>query len=356
MALTDCLTVRAGPGALRHLQQNGFRADEVRMLVGASGGAKWLVLAGLDKRIVSEIAPHFSTPVHLLGSSIGSWRFACYASADPLAALGRFAERYIHENYGEKPTANDISRIGEAMIRTILGEGGIDHVVDHPRYRLHVMAVRARHLLASESRPLLAAGLGVAMLANHVSRRTLGGFFERALVHDARAMPPAAKASDLPMQHVPLSKDNLVPAILASSAIPFVMRGVTALPGARPGLYRDGGIIDYHFDVPLSFDDGLTLYPHFYPHLTPGWFDKKRPGRKPRAKHLDKVLLISPSPQFVAELPGGRIPDRHDFVNLPNDERISRWNTVVSESERLGDAFMHAIEAQSLASLAQPLI
>lgn len=355
MALTDCLTVRAGPGAMQHLRERGFQAADVRMMVGASGGAKWLVLAGLDKRIVSEIAPHFSSPVHLLGSSIGSWRFACYASADPLAALDRFAERYIHENYGDKPTAGDISRIGEAMIRTILGDGGIEHVVSHQCYRPHIMAVRARHLLASESRLVLAAGLGVAMLANHVSRRTLGGFFERALIHDRRVLPPAAQARDLPLQKIPLSEDNLVPAILASSAIPFVMRGVSPLPGARPGLYRDGGIIDYHFDVPLSFDEGLTLYPHFYPHLTPGWFDKKRPRRKPRADYLNNVLLVSPSPQFVSNLPGGRIPDRHDFVNLDNVERLSRWNAVVRESERLGDALMDAIAHQTLATIAQPL-
>ncbi|MEL6869892.1 MAG: patatin-like phospholipase family protein [Pseudomonadota bacterium] len=356
MTVTDCLTVRAGPGALRHLRERGFQPQDVRMMVGASGGAKWLVLTGLDRMLLSEVVPHFTPPVHLLGSSIGSWRFACYASPQPLAAIERFADRYINENYGEKPTAADISRIGEHMVRYILGDGALAHIVNNPAYRLHIMAVRARHLLASESKLALATGLGAAMLANHVSRRALGGFFERTLVHDARALPPAASADDLPMQQVALSADNLIPAIMASSAIPFVMQGVSPLPGALPGTYRDGGIIDYHFDVPLSCDDGLTLYPHFYSHLTPGWFDKKRPRRTPRPEHLDRVLLISPSAQFVASLPGARIPDRHDFVNLDNAERIQRWERVVAESDRLGDALLHAITHQQLAQIAQPLV
>ena len=43
------LAVHAGPAALRLLRDEGLRASDVRMMVGASGGAKWLVLAGLDK-------------------------------------------------------------------------------------------------------------------------------------------------------------------------------------------------------------------------------------------------------------------------------------------------------------------
>ena len=41
------LALRAGPDALRHLRERGLGAGDVDVLPGASGGAKWLALAGL---------------------------------------------------------------------------------------------------------------------------------------------------------------------------------------------------------------------------------------------------------------------------------------------------------------------
>ena len=78
---------KAGPAAYRSLRQEGFDAGRIGSLVGASGGAKWLVLSQLDRVIVSRLLPKFDAPVYTLGSSIGAWRFACYARRDPLAAI-----------------------------------------------------------------------------------------------------------------------------------------------------------------------------------------------------------------------------------------------------------------------------
>ena len=187
-----------------------------------------------------------------------------------------------------------------------------------------------------------------------VSRKALGWFFSRALVHDPRDAPPFLDVDDLPIQRIALSADNVAPAIFASGSIPLVLNGVTPLPGAAPGVYRDGGITDYHFDVPLSTDRGITLYPHFYEHLTPGWFDKRKRGRRPRAQHLERVVLLSPSREFVASLPGGRIPDRHDFRTLDNETRLARWRSVVAESQRLGDELLSLCEAGRIAAVARP--
>ena len=352
---TDCLSVRAGPAALAHLREHGFRAADVRMMVGASGGAKWLVLAGLDKALMREVVPGFVGPVHLLGSSIGAWRFSCYAQQDRVAALSRFEYAYLNQTYSEKPTREEISRVSAAILEDVLGADGARQIVSSELFRLHIMAVRSRHLTAREHPLPLIAGLTAAMLANHVSRRALGAFFSRALVHDQRDAPPFLAVDDLPIERIPLSQDNVGPAVLASGAIPLVLNGVSPLPGARPGVYRDGGITDYHFDLPLSCDDGITLYPHFYEHLTPGWFDKRRRSRKPAPAHLERVLLIAPSRQFVAALPGGKIPDRQDFRNLSESERLANWRHVVAETDRLGDAFLELCERGLLADVAAPL-
>ena len=79
------------------------------------------------------------------------------------------------------------------------------------------------------------------------------------------------------------------------------------------------------------------LYPHFYPHVVPGWFDKSLSWRRAAATNFRRALLISPSPDFVASLPGGKIPDRRDFYTMPEAERMRRWQGVVDASEALGD-------------------
>lgn len=350
------LSIQAGPAALAHLRANGLQPRDIRMMVGASGGAKWLVLAGLDKALMRDVVPRFEGPVHLLGSSIGAWRFACYAQPNRLQALARFESAYLSQTYSAKPTRTEITDVSRRILGEILGADGAAEIVRSPLFRLHVMTVRARHLSASESTPVLAAGLTAAMLANQISRKALGGFFERALIHDPRTAPPFLDSDDLPMQRVALSRDNVAEAVLASGAIPLVLHGVRDLPGARAGVYRDGGITDYHFDLPLSCDDGITLYPHFYEHLTPGWFDKRRPSRRPQAAHLERVVLLAPSAEFVAALPGGKIPDRRDFRRMDSAKRLSAWRTVVAESERLGDALLSILERGDIAAHCRPLV
>ncbi|MEL6300985.1 MAG: patatin-like phospholipase family protein [Pseudomonadota bacterium] len=355
MSLTDnVLAVRAGPGALEHLENNGLQPEDIRIMVGASGGAKWLSLVGLDHAIIRSILPNLRPGVHLLGSSIGTWRFACYTQPDPLAALTRFERGYIEQTYSAKPDTDEITRVGRQMVSSMLGDGGIANAVNSERFHLHIMTAQAHGLTASERTVPLLLGLTAAMVANRVNRRHLRRFFTRALVSDPRADGPFHQASDFPMQRLDLAEDNLIDSILASSAIPLVLNGVRNLAGGNPGVYRDGGIIDYHFDLPVSHETGLTLYPHFYPELTPGWFDKGL-HRRPKREHVDRVVLVAPSAEFVAGLPGEKIPDRGDFKSMDASTRISVWNRVVAETQRLGDAFESLLQRQAFASVAEPL-
>lgn len=324
------------------------------MMVGASGGAKWLSLIGLDHALLRTIVPQFNDGVHLLGSSIGTWRFACYTQPDAKAALRRFERGYIEQTYSDNPDTDEITAVGRRMVAEMLGEGGIANAVQSDRFRLHIMTAKSHGLVASERKVPLLMGLTAAMLANRISRQWLGKFFTRALFSDPRDSAPFHAADDFPMQRVALTEDNLIDAILASSAIPLVLNGVRDLDGAEPGTYRDGGIIDYHFDVPVSFGDGITLYPHFYPHLTPGWFDKKL-ARRPRESHFDKVVVLAPSESFVAKLPGGKIPDRTDFTTMDPTIRIDVWRRAVAETERLGEAFETLLDNQAFAAVAEPL-
>ena len=92
--------------------------------MGASGGAKWLVLSHIDRVLSRHLLPELSAPVFLLGSSIGAWRFACYAQDDPEAAIGRFEALYVQQTYSEKPDSAEITRKSQAILDRLLGPAG----------------------------------------------------------------------------------------------------------------------------------------------------------------------------------------------------------------------------------------
>lgn len=324
-------------------------------MVGASGGAKWLVLSQLDRALVSHVVPKLQGPIHLLGSSIGAWRFSCYAQTDPLAAIDRFEAAYVHQTFSKKPDIDEISAKTREILREVLGDQGVEEILGHPVFRTHIMAVRSRHALASENRWLLGAGLLSAATMNLVSRRSLGLFFERALFFDERDKPPFYDVEGFPIQRTALSHENLADAIVATGSIPLVLTGVVDIQGASRGVYRDGGIIDYHHDLPHGDGERLTLYPHFYDRIVPGWFDKNLSWRKPNPEHVSNTILISPSAEFVSRLPNAKIPDRRDFISYSQDERIQIWQTCIAECEQMADDFLEMLESEQLAAHVRPL-
>ena len=349
------LSFKAGSGALKSIRTHGFDISSIGTIAGASGGAKWLVLSQLDRAILQNVVPRMQGPVHLIGSSIGSWRFACYAQQDPVAAIERFEKAYLEQTYSENPDIHEITAKSRKILALVFGKTGVREILDNPLFRTHVMTVRSRHVTASENRLVLAAGLLTAALLNAVSRKTLGWFFERALFHDKRDTPPFFDLTGFPLQQVELTADNLGDAVVATGAIPLVLSGVRDIAGAQTGVYRDGGVIDYHLDLPHSAHERMTLFPHFYDRIVPGWFDKKLKWRRPSAGNVDRTILISPSVEFVSRLPHAKIPDRSDFVNYTPDERVKAWRACVAACRELADEFNEVLEKDQLAARLQPL-
>ncbi|ADO68498.1 patatin-like phospholipase family protein [Stigmatella aurantiaca] len=353
--MPSSLTLRAGPGALRLLRERGLRAEDVDVLPGASGGPKWLVLAGLDRVLFGEfLRQPRSRPLHLIGSSIGSWRLACLAQKDPLAALERFSAAYLNQRYPPKPPPSLVSETSARILDALLGPNGAEDIVGHPWARLHVMTTLCRGPSASEQKGVLVAGLAVAALTNTLSRRTLALQMKRAVFHTAGDNSPFAGLRDLPTVHHPLTRENLRSALLASGSIPLVMSGVH-IPGAPEGTYRDGGVLDYHPNLHFGPGEGLVLYPHFYPHVIPGWFDKSLRWRWKASDHLQRALFLSPSETFISRLPHGKIPDREDFVRFGDAERIRAWNTVREASQQLGEELRELLATGRIVDQIQPL-
>ena len=344
---SNCVLL-AGAGAARRLRDEGLGQEQFSTLVGASGGPKWLVISQLDRVLMGEFFRDRVAPIATLGSSIGSFRNMCYAMDEPLGALERLEYGYINQSYESgKPTPAEITDAAEDILTRVLGEDGARQVAENPVWHSHFVTVRGRGPLASERRALLAPSLFASALANAVSRRSLSAFWDRVVFHSGTL--PGVQFSNLRTTNTPLTADNVRAAVLASGSIPLVMAGVPTPQGAPAGNYRDGGITDYHFDLRFQHPQGLALYPHFFPYMVPGWFDKSLTWRWVRGGAMQNTLLVAPAPGFVAGLPYGKIPDRNDFYKLSNDERLKYWNMVVDMSKRVAEDFFEIWQAGTIA-------
>jgi hypothetical protein len=336
-------TLRAGASAINIIRDEGLDPKRVRMIVGAAGGPKWLVIHGFDSIVFPSLFAIRERPLFLLGSSIGSWRFAALASKDPVTSINIFREAYCSQIYKTNPRPIDVTNEGWRILDLYLKSDEIPHILSHPFIRLTIMANRSLRPVASETRSLLMPGLGAMWLANLFSRGLCGCFFERTFFSDPRDIPPFANAGDFKLNNVKLTADNIRPAIMASGAIPLVMSAISDIPGAPSGNYRDSGMLDYHpaFDFGLK-DDELALYPHYSENIIPGWLDKTLAWRRATVGKLPNAVLVAPSRELISSLPFKKIPDRNDFVTMHgrDEERITYWNISIEMGRRLAEEFM----------------
>ena len=334
--MMQSIEIFAGQQAYRQVAEQGIQPSDIRAIIGASGGPKWFVLSHLDRYLVDNWLPAIPHQIELIGSSIGAWRMAAYASAAPLAALEQLEYQYLNQRYSAQPTHKEVSDSIHRLLDSFIQPTDLNR---HQLKKLHIVAARCKGLSQLEHRSLQALSFAAVALSNLVTRRALPLSFDRVVFQSPGARLPVAQWDQFHTEEVPLRADNYRDALLASGAIPVVIDGVRDPAGAPAGLYRDGGMVDYHFDLPIKPRQGLVLYPHFSPLLKPGWFDKPLPWRKVQASNYSHTLMICPSRAFVESLPYGKIPDRRDFERLDNDTRIRYWQTVVDRNQVIAEAF-----------------
>jgi hypothetical protein len=349
------LTLRAGKRALSRIQQQGLQPADVKILPGAAGGPKGLGIQGLDLALFGDWLAQAPQTRTLIGASIGSWRFASACLPDASAGIRRLGELYTDQCFAKNVSMAEVSRSCARLLDDLL-QGQDQALLDNPHYHLTIMVVKSQGVLQQDHGRALAMGLSSVIGNNLLGRSRLSRHFERILMHDQRALPPLKALQDFPSHFHTLNAGNLRQALLASGSIPWVMQAIRDIPGVGPGAYRDGGLLDYHLDLPYDCD-GVVLYPHFTDRVIPGWFDKGLPWRRGNLEQLQDVLLVAPSPAYLQRLPHGKLPDRRDFKRFLGDDpgRQRYWRQAMSESQRLGDEFLELAGSDRLAERLLPL-
>lgn len=345
------ITLRAGSLAKQHIQQEGLSAHQVDMIPGAAGGPKGIGLMGLDQAIFGDFLQRAKQRRFLIGSSVGAWRFAGILAQGEQLGPERLAELYINLPFHKKMTIAEIEKISREMLYSILDQHS-QKLVEHPEYHLTIIAAKAEHLFQSDQKLALYSSLLGIIGSNAISRNHLNKFMQRVICQPAQF--PQFKIQDDAFKtlYLNFNQHNVADWLMASGSIPAVTPAVKNIADAPQGAYRDGGLIDYHIDLPFE-SKGIVLYPHFADSIIPGWFDKMFKSRTANPANQARTLLISPSQDYLKSLPLGRLPDRKDFVmkGLDDQKRKQLWKQSVAESQRLGDEFLEMLDKQNFAEV-----
>ena len=356
------LTIAAGPAAFAHIHKNGLGPDDIAAIFGASGAAKWLAIAGLDQAVFEGFMATRTSPapVELFGTSVGAFKLAAASRKDPGKALAALAQSYILQSYAQDTHFATIDRETRKLLLAVSSEDlvGADEILANSKYHLHIGTVRCHGWLNASGKSGQALALARAGLAAIVSPDHLQGMAERVIFSDPRSSLDLVARDRYELRQERLTSDNFLKALRASGSIPVYMQPVL-FDDDPAHAYRDGGLLDYH-PIPSSFwprQDGLILYPHFYDHFKTRWFDKFYPWRKAAAHQLDPVVMVSPSRDYIAKLPDGKIPARQDFVKYRNNEveRFDKWHEVVRRSHDLGAQFLEACKSGDIARHVVPI-
>ncbi|PKG81742.1 hypothetical protein CXF85_17370 [Colwellia sp. 75C3] len=369
------LEIYSGKNALKTIQEQGFKQELFTNFLGASGGPKWFTLFGLDKYLFGDFFKNRTTELNLIGSSAGAFRAACLTQNNPVQAIEGLAYNYANTVYSTKPSAKEISEKAVGIVEQLFTGNGADEVINNKVFKAHFLVAKCNGLTAFDNKIMQGAGLINSILLNKLDRKLLSKQYQRYIFKHPASNLIINDPYNFNNVYQTLTADNIKSAVLASGSIPMVMSGVRDIHGAEKGTYRDGGIIDYHFDFSLSnngsdkrvfnkhslhehrnerdggeIENGLTLYPHFTSAPKAGWFDKTS-TRKVLASSYENTVLLAPSEKFIRSLPFNKIPDRTDFTELDSTTRIKYWEKVLEETDKLAECFHEFVVKQDLTKI-----
>jgi len=353
----DNIEVYAGENAKKHLLDSGLKSDDIKVMAGAAGGPKFLVLTGIDHFLFGHFFKGRKKPLHYLGSSIGSFRAAALGQKDPIKGIEKFTTTYyLEQKYSDNPDMKEVSREAWRITDAFLSDEDIDYLIEESFLRINFFSTRFTGLGSSDNKYLLGASLLGGITANKVSRSLLFKLCDPILFSTPGERAPfyetIVKNSKYRFE---LTRENFKKALNSSGAIPYAMEGIRNIPGTMKGTFRDGGVCHYHLDVDFGVKDGIVLFPHFFNTLTPGWLDKKIKSRKPKKENFSNTIMICPSQKFIDTLPDRQIPDRKDFFTYigRDDKRIKNWETIVKKSHILGEELAEAIASNKIKDIAK---
>lgn len=351
------LRIKAGKKAYEIIKDGGFSFDAVSAYYGAAVGPRWLIASGFDLTLLTQGLLGRTKAVNLIGSSAGAWRFAAWLQPQAADCYRKLIDVYINIDYTRKDTPATILKKFTQIMNEYIEDDALPFALVNKRYRLSVITARARGLVASEKILLQKSALAVCYILNFFSRNNLYAFADRVVFYNGSKPPAFCFQPEFRGRYVRINEVNFKYAVMASGAIPLVVAGVKNIFGAPRGVYRDGGLIDYHLSHQFAAkENDLVLFFHHQERIIPGWLDKNN-KRVPDDQTLSNVVMVFPSQSFIEKLPGEKVPDRDDVLTYIDNskQRIENWNKAVELSAPLGEDFVELAQSGKIRDVVERL-
>ena len=352
------IRIKAGKNIYKIIKDGGFNFDSVSTYFGPAVGPRWLITSGFDLTLLKGGFLGRSKPVQLVGASAGAFRFAAWLQPQAIESYQKLLEAYINVTYKKQDTPS--TSLGEItnIVNVYLEDDALPFALANKKYRLVIITARARGLVAYKNTWLQKLGLAACFVFNYFSRENIYKFAERVVFYNASKPPAFCLRSRFRGTYVQLNEVNFKYAVLASGAIPLVIEGVRDIYGAPRGVYRDGGLIDYHLTQQFAAKENeIVLFFHHQERIIPGWLDKNITRRVPEPYTLNNVLMVFPTQSFIESLPDGKVPDRTDLITFINDQetRIKNWRKAVELSAPLGEEFIELVESGKIKDIVEKI-
>ncbi len=352
------IQIKAGKKIYQIIKDGGFNFNSVSTYFGPAVGPRWLVASGFDLTLLKGGFLGRTKPAQLVGASAGAFRFAAWLQPEALQSYQKLLDAYINVYYTRKDTpATGLAKV-TGIVNEYLEDDALSFALANKKYRLVIITARTRGMIAFENHWIQKTGLILCLVFNYFSRNNIYKFADRVVFYNASKPPAFCLKPSFRGSYVPLNEVNFKYAVLASGAIPLVIEGVRDIFGAPRGVYRDGGLIDYHLTHQFATKENeIVLFFHHEERIVPGWLDKKITRRIPAAHTLNNVLMVFPSQSFIESLPGGKVPDRTDLVTFIDDPitRINNWRKSVELSAPLGEDFLELVESGKIKDVVEKL-
>jgi hypothetical protein len=352
------IRIKAGSRIYKIIKDGGFNFDSVSTYFGPAVGPRWLIASGFDLALLKGEFLGRSRVVNLVGSSAGAFRFAAWLQPETTKCYGKLLDAYINVKYSRKDTPSTVLEKITGVINEYLEDDALPFALANKKYRLTIITARARGLVAFENIWLQKLGLATCYVFNYFSRNNIYRFADRVVFYHGAKPPSFCFRPQFRGNYVHLNEVNFKSAVLSSGAIPLVIKGVHDIYGAPRGVYRDGGLIDYHLTHQFAAKENeVVLFFHHQERIIPGWLDKNIVRRVPDAETLSNVLMVFPTQSFIENLPGEKVPDRTDFITFLDDQetKIKNWRKAVELSAPLGEDFLELVESGKIRDVVEKL-
>ena len=356
--MIDNLIVKAGKNALAVIRDGDFDWNRVTTYYGPASGPRWLIASGFDLSLIQENCLGKNHPILLVGASSGAWRLASWTLPEAMKSYMELRHAYIETYYKRGMSPQEVRETLRKVINHYIEDEAVPFALRNRQYRLAVITARARNIMAAETPLILKTGLGLCFLSNAICAASIRSYFERIVFYSGPKPPPFCLRKTFRGRYIPLQADNMKHAILASGAIPLAVAGIRDIFGAPNGIYRDGGMVDYHINESFTNNpQAITLFFSHQRQSQPTWMDRGLKYRHSPDTFMDNVLMVYPTSAFIASLPNGKVPDRDDFLTYADQQgtRIRKWWEAVEKSKHLGEEFLELIASGRIRDFTSPL-